>query len=132
MMILHTCIDHDPRMTSLDFGVKRSKVIFGLKAFYHFRTITPFPYGIQWWYFTCIDHDPRRTSGQKIKGQGHIWTLNFAPFPHNDNSTYFLHTMMIFHTFVHFGVKRSKVKVKFRLQLLHHICTISQLSFDLQ
>ena len=25
MMILHTCIDHDPRRTSVDFGIKRSK-----------------------------------------------------------------------------------------------------------
>ena len=26
MMVLHTCVDHDPRRTSIEFGVKRSKV----------------------------------------------------------------------------------------------------------
>ena len=40
-MILRTCVDHDPRWTSIEFGVK------------------------------------------KIKGQGHIWTLNFLLFSHD-------------------------------------------------
>ena len=73
MMILHTCIDHDQRRTTIDFGVK---------------------------------------------GQGHIWTLNFLPFTH-DNSISVWHTMMILHTCIHhhprrtsidFGVKWSEVK----------------------
>ena len=48
MILLHTCIDHDPRRTSIDFGVKKSKVrvIFGLWTFFHFRMKTPFPFGI--------------------------------------------------------------------------------------
>ena len=32
--------------------------------------------------------------GQKIKGQGHIWSLNFVSFPHGDPIS-FWHTMMI-------------------------------------
>ena len=32
--------------------------------------------------------------GQRIKGQGHIWSLNFVSFPHGDPIS-FWHTMMI-------------------------------------
>ena len=33
MMILHTCIDHDPRRTSIDFGVQRSRSYLDFKLF---------------------------------------------------------------------------------------------------
>ena len=36
---------------------------------------------------------------QKVKSQGHIWTLKFASFLH-DNSITFRHTIMILHTLV--------------------------------
>ena len=56
LMILNTCVDHDPRRTSTDFGVNTSKVkvIFGLWTFYSFRTITQFPFCIHLWYFTYV------------------------------------------------------------------------------
>ena len=81
MMILRTCIDHDPMRTSIDLGVKRWKVkvvIFGLWAFYRFRTITLFAFGMKWWYFT------------------HVLAMTRS---------------------IYFGVKRSKVKVIFGLEL---------------
>ena len=39
----YTCIDYDQRGTSIDFGVKRSKVtvIFGLKTFFNEPKRTP-------------------------------------------------------------------------------------------
>ena len=54
MMILHTCVDHGIKRTSIDFGLNRSKlkVKFGLETLYRFNTITPLPFDIQWWYFT--------------------------------------------------------------------------------
>ena len=56
IMILHKYIDYDLRRTSNDFGDNRSKVkvMFGLWTFYRFCSITPFPFGIQWWYFRHV------------------------------------------------------------------------------
>ena len=115
MMILHICIEHDTRRTSFDFGVNRSKVkvIFGLWTFYHFRTITPFPFGIKWWYFTRVLtmtwEGPLLILGSK--GQGHIWTWNFLPFLHKTPFPFW--TCNIFHelrwTPIEFGAKRLKL-----------------------
>ena len=102
MMILHICVDHDPERISIDFGVKRSKgkVIFGLWTFYHFHTITPFPFGIHWWYFThvlaMIRGRPLLILGSKGKRSRSYWTLSSLLFLH-DNSISFWHTMMILH-----------------------------------
>ena len=54
VMILNTCVYHDPRRTSIDFGIKRFKVKvkLGLQIVYRFCTITLFPSDIQLWYFT--------------------------------------------------------------------------------
>ena len=34
MMVLHTCVDHDPMRTSIEFGVKRSKVMVKLTSIF--------------------------------------------------------------------------------------------------
>ena len=90
---------------------------------------------------TCIDHDPRRTFIDfGVKGQGHIWTWNFLPFP-RDNSISFWHTMMILQTCIDhdprrtsidFGVKRSKVKVVFVLCTFYHFRMITPSPFAIQ
>ena len=78
--------------------------------------------------------------GQKVKGQGQTWTLNFLPFLH-DNSIIFWPTVMILHTYVvhdlrrtpiDFGIKRPKVKVKLGLWIFCHFRMITPLSFGLQ
>ena len=67
------------------------------------------------------------------KGQGQIFTLNFASFPH-DNSITFLHTIIVLHTWVHHDPRRtdidfwviwSKVKVKCGLWTLQIFRTIT-------
>ena len=67
MMILKTWVYHNPRRTSIDFGVNRSKVKvkFGLKTLYRFRTITPGTItfsNTMMILHTWVDNDPRRTS----------------------------------------------------------------------
>ena len=57
--------------------------------------------------------------GQRIKGQGHIWSLNFVSCPHDD-SIYFWLTIIILHRCIGndlrlLSIFRSKVKVKFGL-----------------
>ena len=101
MMILYTCVDHDPRRTSFDFGVKSSKVKFGLQTFLHF----PHDDSFSFWpammiLHTCVDLTMTRQGlvlilGSKVKGQGHIWTLNFLPFPHDNSISfgYFTHVL---------------------------------------
>ena len=65
MMILHTCVDHDPERTStgINFGFKKSrsntcrskvKVKIGISTSHRFCTISPLPFAIQWWYFTHV------------------------------------------------------------------------------
>ena len=86
------------------------------------------------------EEDPYIFLGEKVKGQDQISTLKFALFPH-DKSITFWHTMMILHTSVDhdprrtsfvIGVKRWKVKVKFRCWTWQNFCTMTLLSFDLQ
>ena len=83
------------------------KVKFGLQTFYRFSTITPYPCGIQWWYWwysTCVVHDLTRTSiwDQKVNGQGQ--NLDFKLFTisaqsllflsaYNDNTSYMYWTL---------------------------------------
>ena len=118
--------DHHPRRNYNDFGVKRSD-IFWLRTFYRFRTITPFSFFHKMIILhTCIDHVrevPLSILGFKGQSQGHVWTLNFLPFPHDDSIS-FWHTLIILHTFIEhdprktsidFGIKRSKVKAIFGL-----------------
>ena len=104
MMILHTCVDHDPRRTSLDFEVKRSRsnrtsnfLSFPHDtsiSFWHALMIPPT------YHMSYVDHDPKRTFIDfGIKAQGHDWFLNFVPFLHN-NSFYFWHTMIILDIFL--------------------------------
>ena len=94
MMILHTCVDHDPTRTSDAFGVNRSKVkvIFGLQTFYHFhKTIIKLHFLLAYredtshTYWPWSKEDLYWFWGQYAKGQGHIWTLNFLPFLHNNS-----------------------------------------------
>ena len=89
MIILHTWVDNDPRMTSVDFRVNRLKfkVEFGLLTLYGFHTITllPFTYNndtahMSW---SWPKEDLYWFWGQKVKCQGQIQTLNFVKFPHN-------------------------------------------------
>ena len=119
MMILHTCVDQDQRRTCIDFSVKRSEVSvkFGLQTFYCFRTATPFPFGIQWWYFTCVGCDPRMTSwffGQEFKGRGYISCLKYTLFPHPNSNTFGL-TIMIHHTCISYDPRwahRSRLNLQ--------------------
>ena len=88
MLILHTCVDHDQRRYSIDFGVNWPKVQDS-----DFKVCT-------------------------VAGPLIIWP-----------------TMMILHTFVcdmrwtpfDFWVKRSKVKVRFRVWTLHRFCRVTYL-----
>ena len=79
MMVLHTCIDHEPRRTSIDFGVKMSRYYLDFELFtvsawkLHFFLV-----------YTYIDHDPRRTSidfGVKRLKFNVIFGLNFRHKP---------------------------------------------------
>ena len=89
---------------------------------------------------TCIDHESRRTYIDfGVKGQGHIWTLIFLPFLHN-NSISFWHTMTILHTCIdhdprrtsiNFGVKRLKIKVISGLWTFYHF-RITSFPFGIQ
>ena len=137
MMKLHTCIGHHPKRTSIDFKVKRSKV----KVIFP-RTITPFPFGIQWWYFTHVltmtREGPLLIWGSKC--QGHIWTLNFLLFPH-DNSISVRHTLMILHTyidhdprrtFIDLEVKMSKGRVIFGIWTCYRFHTMTLYSLGIQ
>ena len=68
IMILHTWVDHDPRSTSIDFGINRSKVKVKSRTlnFVPFHMVTPLPFDIQWQYFT---HELIMTKG------GHLFIL---------------------------------------------------------
>ena len=89
-MILHRCIDHDMRRTSLDLGsiVKNQGQIWTL-SFLQF--VLPFllDNSISFWHtmmilHTCIKRDPRWNSVNfEDKSLGHIFSLNFVPFPHS-------------------------------------------------
>ena len=132
MMILHTCIAHDPYWF-LGEKVKGQCQMYTLQmaSFPHDNSIT-------FWHtmlilHTWVDHDPRRTSIDFLVSSRHIWTLNFVPFPH-DNSITFWHTIMFLHTWVDhnprwtsidFRVNRSKVKVKFGLSTFQNFWTIT-------
>ena len=63
MMILHICVDDDPRMTSIDFSVKRSKVMvrFRVWSMHCFRIVTIL---LLFWptiVVATVDFDPRIT-----------------------------------------------------------------------
>ena len=63
MMILHICVDDDPRMTSIDFSVKRSKVMvrFRVLSMHCFRILTIL---LLFWptkVVATVDFDPRIT-----------------------------------------------------------------------
>ena len=93
MMILFTCIVHDPRRTSIDFGVQRS-TIFGLRTFYRFRMVTPFPFGIHWWYM-YFTHELTMTRGGPLlifvsKDQRSRSYLDFELFTISAQLLYFL------------------------------------------
>ena len=86
MIMLHTCVEHDPRRTSIDFGVKRlkDKVKYGLQALYCFCTITPFPLAYNddtshmcW---TWPEEDLYWFWGQKVKGWGQFGLQTFYHF----------------------------------------------------
>ena len=48
--------------------------------------------------------------GLRIKGLGHIWSLNFVSFLH-DNSIYFCHTIMILYRCIDHGLRRTSFDV---------------------
>ena len=147
MMILHTCADHDPGRTSIDFGVKRPKVKVKclLQTFNSFRRITPFHFDLQWWYFT---HVLTMTNGGPLlilgsKGQRSRSNSDFKLFTISAWKTIsFWHTMMILYvcvdydrkmTSIAFGVHMSiMVKVRFCVWSMHCLCTLTLLLFDLQ
>ena len=66
--------------------------------------------------------------GQRIKGQGHIWSLNFVSFPHDihlflayNNDTSQMYWPWPEKDLYRFGVNRLKIKVKFGLKFLQFV-----------
>ena len=84
------------------------KVKFGLQTFYNFHTITDFQFDIQWWYFTHVFPMTGATPLLILGWKGHVFTLNFASFLH-DNSITFWHTMMILYAWIHHDSKRTSI-----------------------
>ena len=103
LMILHTCVDHDLRMTFIDLGVKRSKVKvkFGLQTFYSIHSITAF-------------YTPSSPSTKLVEGEGCIlvsswlyvcvclticpWRNGFrtiTPLPFDQEWWYFTHVLQM-------------------------------------
>ena len=85
MTILHTCLGLDLRRTSIDLGVKRSKV----KVKFGFKTVLPFPHHSCIFFYHWNDSISHKNiykpwpkedlywfCGQNVKIQYHIFSLN--------------------------------------------------------
>ena len=114
MMILHTCIAHDWwiahdwRNTSIDFGVKKSKV--------KVKSLTL--------KFESLPHD----NSSALKTSIDFRVKNFAPFPHN-NPIIFWHTMMILDACVARYLRSTSIDLGLRGQrsrsdLVFELCII--------
>ena len=132
MMILHIYVDLDLKRISDDFGSKAQRSNLDFKLFYRFRTTAPFAFGIHddtsQMYWPRPEKDLYWLWGQRIKGQCHIWSLNFVSFPH-DKSIYFLaynnDTSQMYWPWpekglFRFGVNRLKYKKRLLLRCIHH------------
>ena len=100
--ILHTCVDHDPRRTSSDFGVKGQSRIWtsNFLPFLHDNSIS-------FWLTMMVLHmcwpwpkeDLYYVWSQKVKGQGQIdfkfFTVCITPFPCGIHCWYFTHVLTI-------------------------------------
>ena len=124
IMICHTCIDHDPRRTSTNFGANRSEVMvkFGFWSLHWFCTITPLFFDIRWCYLTHVLPVTRGASlliwCQEIIVRLGVWNLLYF----RTVNLIFWTTIMVLHTWfcsfdprrtpIDFWVERSKVKTK--------------------
>ena len=102
MMIRHIYVDLDLRRTSVDLGQKIKGQIWTLNFF----TVS----APQLHLLLAYNNDTSQmySWGQKIKGQGHIWSLHFVSFPH-DKSIYFWHTIMILHRCIDHDLRRTSL-----------------------
>ena len=85
MMIPHIYVDFDPRRTSVDFGSKgqRWNLDFFTVSAPQLHLLLAYNNDTSQMYWPRPEKDLYWFWGQRIKGQGHIWSLNFVSFPHD-------------------------------------------------
>ena len=77
------------------------KVGFGLQTFYHFCTITPFHFDLQWWYFTHVLTVTHGGPLLSLESKGQRSRSNWLQFFYRlHNSISLWHTLLILHTCV--------------------------------
>ena len=105
------------------------KVKFGLQTFYRFATITPFPCGIQWWYWWYASYVLTMTwRGPLLILRSKLFTISAQSLlflsAYNDDTSYMYWSLPKTDLYW-FRVKRSKVKIKFGLQTVYRFRTIT-------